>query len=138
MPDSTPEALLVLVTGAPTTGNSTLSRRVAADLTLPLISSDDLKETLFGSLVWSTVEWSQTLGRASFELMYLLIDRFLAAQVFHVVDCNRDAWYASLGYSIFKTDMALRQSRLSAPRNVTCCCIDMLLAPILANITPVT
>jgi predicted kinase len=87
--------LLLLVTGAPATGKTTLSRRLAADLKLPLVARDDLKEILFDQLGWSTVEWSQQLGRASFELMYLVIEKLLAAAVSQVVDCNLDPKYAT-------------------------------------------
>lgn len=87
--------LVLLVTGAPASGKTTLSRRLAADLRLPLIARDDFKETLFDTLGWSTVEWSQKLGRASFELMYLMIEKLLTAGISHIVDCNFDPQYAT-------------------------------------------
>lgn len=87
--------LVILVTGAPASGKTTLSRRLATDLRLPLIARDDFKETLFNTLGWSTVEWSQKLGNASFELMYLMVEKLLSVGVSHIVDCNFDPEYAT-------------------------------------------
>ncbi|MBX2997253.1 MAG: AAA family ATPase [Caldilineaceae bacterium] len=87
--------LIILVTGAPASGKTTLSRRLATNLRLPLIARDDVKETLFNTLGWSTVEWSQKLGHASFELMYLMIEKLLSVGVSHMIDCNFDPEYAT-------------------------------------------
>lgn len=87
--------LLILVSGPPASGKTTLSRRLVADLTLPLVARDDFKEVLYETLGWSTVEWSQKLGRASYELMYLAMEKLLAAGVSHIVDCNFDPTYAT-------------------------------------------
>jgi predicted kinase len=61
---------VLLVTGAPASGKSTLGRRLATDLRLPFISKDLFKETLFDSLGWDDRAWSQRVGRASTHLLY--------------------------------------------------------------------
>jgi predicted kinase len=66
--------LLILITGPPATGKSTIARRLSESLSLPLIAKDDIKERLFDSVGWSTREWSQKLGRAAFDLTYALIE----------------------------------------------------------------
>jgi len=72
--------LVLIVCGAPGTGKTTLARKLAPALELPLIARDDLKESLFDTLGWSTVEWSERLGGATYELVYLLIERLLEAR----------------------------------------------------------
>ena len=66
--------LLVIITGLPCTGKTTLSRQLAAELGLPLIAKDDIKERLFDSLGWSDREWSKKLGGATFALLFYFIE----------------------------------------------------------------
>jgi predicted kinase len=72
-------AFVVIVNGAPGTGKTTLARRLAQDLALPLISKDDIKEILFDHLGWRDRAWSMKLGGASFELLFYFVESQLAA-----------------------------------------------------------
>ena len=82
--------LLLIVCGAPGTGKTTLARKLAPALGLSLIARDDLKESLFATLGWSTVAWSEQLGRATYELVYLLVERLLAARCSLLVETPFD------------------------------------------------
>jgi predicted kinase len=73
------KALVVIVNGSPGAGKTTLGRRLAKDLKLPFLSKDDIKECLFDTLGWSDRAWSQKLGGASIELLFLLLERQLEA-----------------------------------------------------------
>ncbi len=81
---------LVVVTGQPGTGKTTLARRLAGDLRLPLFEKDGIKEQLFDSLGWSDRAWSRRLGVASIELLFQCMERTLAAGLSTVVECNFD------------------------------------------------
>lgn len=39
--------MVLVITGAPGSGKSTLATRLAAELELPLVAKDDVKEALF-------------------------------------------------------------------------------------------
>src|SRR5713226_1916405 len=83
-----PRPLLVLVSGAPASGKSTLARRLAANLRLPLIAKDLIKETLFDALGTPDREGSAELSLASFRLLYAVLGQLVEADVGVVVDCN--------------------------------------------------
>ena len=72
-----------------------MARKLAPALCLPLIARDDLKELLFETLGWSTAEWSERLGRATYELVYLLIERLLAAHCSLLVETPFDPDWAN-------------------------------------------
>jgi predicted kinase len=61
---------IVVVAGIPGSGKTTLARRLAPELGLPLISKDTIKEALFEALGTGDIDWSQKLGRASHVVMY--------------------------------------------------------------------
>jgi len=60
----------LIITGAPASGKSTLGRQLAAALSLPYLSKDLFKETLFDSLGWQDRAWSQRLGGTSMALLF--------------------------------------------------------------------
>jgi len=72
---------IVLVSGAPAAGKTTCARPLAALLSFPLLSKDDIKEA-----VWDALEspagdlaWSRRVGGAAMEVLWALAAHFPCA-----------------------------------------------------------
>ncbi len=70
---------VIIVSGSPAAGKTTLARRLARDLKLPLVTKDDIKESLFETLGWNDREWSKKVGYASFILLFEFLERQVEA-----------------------------------------------------------
>jgi predicted kinase len=80
--------LLVVVTGAPATGKTTVARELAAQLRLPLIAKDTIKEALFDGLGAGGLDWSRRLGEATYLSMAALVEDSVAAGASLVLEGN--------------------------------------------------
>ena len=61
---------IIIVTGRPAAGKSTLAKWLSQELKLPLASKDDIREELFDRLGWKDRKWAQELGKASVDMMF--------------------------------------------------------------------
>lgn len=66
------EDVVVVVTGIPGSGKTTLANALSVQMGWPLISKDVVKEALFDALGTGDLQWSQRLGRAGHLVMYSL------------------------------------------------------------------
>ena len=80
--------LLVVVSGPPGAGKTTIGKMIAHEVSLPFISKDDIKELLFDQLGWYDREWSKKLGVSSIVLLFEFIEKLLAVCVSVVAESN--------------------------------------------------
>jgi predicted kinase len=71
--------LLIIVNGLPGTGKTSLARRLAADVRLPVFSRDGMYETLYDALECYTNGLPPLIGSATFTLLYYVTGSLLAA-----------------------------------------------------------
>ena len=82
--------VLIIVSGPPCSGKTTLGGWLSSQLILPFFHRDGFKELLFEQLGWSDLEWSQRLGSASYALLYHTAIALLRAERSLIVESNFD------------------------------------------------
>ena len=89
---------VLIITGHPATGKTTLANFLALELGLPFISKDAIKETLFDTLIQPLTEpptsWSRQLSVATWALLYNRVEMLLKGNVSFIVESNFDPVYA--------------------------------------------
>lgn len=86
--------MLVVVSGHPASGKSTVARSVSMALALPLVTKDGVKETLLERLGAADREWSRRLGVASWDVLYYVAGVLMAATRPFILEGNFDPRYA--------------------------------------------
>lgn len=79
---------LLVVTGPSCSGKTTLAQRLSRDLSLPAVQRDVLKETLFDTLGSHDRDWSRTLGRASYALVFSVLEELMRAGCSCIAESN--------------------------------------------------
>jgi predicted kinase len=79
---------VVIVGGPPASGKSTTAAGLAAQFDLPLIAKDEIKERLLDELGSGDLEWSRSVGRAAFALVWHCLEVELAAGRSCIVEVN--------------------------------------------------
>ncbi len=74
-----PGMKIILISGLPASGKTTVGKKLAEMLKLPLYGKDDFKEIMFDTIGWEDLNWSEKIGSASLEIMYELINIEAAA-----------------------------------------------------------
>lgn len=82
--------LMIIVTGAPGTGKTTLSRQISEKFGIPIIAKDEIKELLFDSIGVGDRQWSIKLSKASYNLLFSFAEKLLLAGRPFIVEGNFD------------------------------------------------
>ena len=86
---------VIIVTGHPATGKTTLAHKFADELNLPLLWKDQTKESLSNTLGTGSDEWSRKSSGATWALLYQHIETLLKANVSFITEANFDPQYAN-------------------------------------------
>jgi predicted kinase len=100
--------LVVVVTGPPASGKSTIARELARGLPAPLIAKDPIKEALFDGLGTGDAEWSKKLGIATYALMFLALEQEVLTGRSCVLEANFDHNEASTQLSAIQLRQPFR------------------------------
>ena len=79
---------LVIISGPPAAGKTTLAGPIARGLGLPLLAKDTIKEAVVDALGFDSVDRSRELGRAAFVVLYGLAETQLEVGAGAVVEAN--------------------------------------------------
>ncbi len=80
--------LWLIVTGPPAAGKTTLARRLALDLKIPLFEKDVFKDVLYQALGFGDKDWSRRIGLSAINLLFLTADRMLATGASLITESN--------------------------------------------------
>jgi predicted kinase len=71
--------VLIIVSGLPATGKTTLSKGIAESLKLPLLSKDEIKEILFDDIGHGDRGWGEKLNIPTYNLLNHFVEQELRA-----------------------------------------------------------
>src|SRR3989344_1821492 len=99
---------LIIILGMSGTGKTTLARKLADDLALPLVSKDDLKVIIFDNVGWKDMEWSKKVGRASYQILDYLIEDHLKTGQSMMVETTFDPRFADSQFQEWQNKYGFR------------------------------
>ena len=85
-PESPP--LLILVTGLPGTGKTSVGRTLSKHLHIPFLSKDAVKERIFDALGWKDKAWSLRVSEASHRILDYIVEEELEASRSLILESN--------------------------------------------------
>jgi predicted kinase len=96
-----PSALIV-VSGMPASGKSSIAERLSAELGIAWINKDGLKEVVYDSLSGNESGLTSQLGTVSMHLLYHVAERHLAAGQALIIESNFDPQLAAAQVRAFQ------------------------------------
>jgi predicted kinase len=95
---------LIILTGRPAAGKSTIGKRLSQDLKLPIISKDGIREVLLDRLGCRDRPWAQLLGKAGIDLMFYFVRAELDVGNSIILDNAFDPTLSSSRFQALKAD----------------------------------
>lgn len=79
---------LIIFTGLPGTGKTTLSQKISDSLGVPLIAKDTIKEIMYDNIGWSDKAFSAKLAHATFAIMDYVTEQHLKNGMSLILESN--------------------------------------------------
>ena len=80
---------LILVSGLPGTGKTTLAKKISEEFKIPLLSNDAIKETMWDTLGHDfDFEFTNKIGQTSFEVLFHCVNALASKGVSLVVEAH--------------------------------------------------
>ena len=87
-----PTALLIIISGPPATGKSTLACDLSARYGLPLFTKDRFKEMMYDNAPQSTdLATSRFYGKCSIDALQITTRELLSHRISHIIEANFDS-----------------------------------------------
>lgn len=97
---------IIVFTGLPGAGKTTLSRQVASALRLPLIAKDAIKEIMYDNIGWSDRAFSAKLAHATFRIMEYITGQNLKSGYSIILESNYSPKLASKQFQLWQKEYA--------------------------------
>lgn len=94
--------VLIIITGFPGTGKTTLGKKISQEFHIPFICKDDFKEILFDVLGCKDRDWSKKIGMVSYDILYHITEENLKAHKSLIIETNFDPKFANKKFLEFK------------------------------------
>lgn len=104
--------VLVLVNGPPCAGKSHLTDVLAASTSLPIMTKDMIKETVYDSAGWADRDWSRRLGTAASALLWMFAHSLISQGLDGLIEANFRASLAANELARLASDLEFTSAQL--------------------------
>jgi predicted kinase len=104
---NTDKPQLIITTGRPAAGKSTLAKWLSKELGVPFVSNDNVRDLLFKGLGWKDRKSAQLLGRTSNDIMFYFAEMQLEAGCSLILDHAFDPLLSAPKFQALKTKYSI-------------------------------